>query len=269
MACIQGLMANFGASSPTPRELILDVLAVAESGPVPTAALLEAGSILNFSQTATRVAIARLSQSKLIESPERSRWKLSDRTAWSRERNRWREVNALIRDWDGTWLLAVTSDVARSDRPERNRNERALRHRGFREVHRDLFMRPDNLCVKMPLMRHDLVNLGASKKLIMIRATELDFIPSLKPWDIKANQSQLRDVMRLIKSLSHSSLKANNDEICRSFWFAARRAVRLLNNDPLLPDSMSTAALRDQLLAELPAFIDKAGRYWRERLGLV
>jgi phenylacetic acid degradation operon negative regulatory protein len=223
---------------------------------------------MDFNATAVRVAITRLSASGLIESPARSKWRLTDKTAWSRERNRWQCLDSLVKDWGGGWLVALSSGIARSDRPEWRRNERALLHRGFREIQRDVFLRPDNFTSNMQDMKRDLVDLGASGGLKVFRANYIDFVPELAAWNIKAHRAQLMDVKKKMESLLRRPAGGSLDHVCRSFWFVGRQAIRLLNNDPLLPSSMSNTVLREQMVKSLPKFIEQGRRHWQTRLKL-
>ena len=54
----------------------------------------------------------------------------------------------------------------------------------------------------------------------------------------------------------------------RSFWLLDRQTIRLLNNDRLLPESMASAAVRQQIVDRLPTFIARGRLEWLKRLEL-
>ncbi|HEX4453227.1 MAG TPA: hypothetical protein VH143_20290 [Kofleriaceae bacterium] len=250
----------------TPRELLLDTLAVlSRDDGLPTSALLDACAVMRFKPVAVRVALTRLAAAGLIENPERSRWRLTRRSQWARDVERWRTVEARTRPWDGGWLVALVHAVPRSKRALRGHTERALRHRGFRELRRDAFMRPANLRASLAEIETDLMSLGASASIDLLRATELGFAPPLGSWRINEHTSRLASACVRMDALLQ---RAPRDpvEACKAFWLVGRDVIRLVNIDPLLPAELADADVRRRLLAQLPSFFVRGRDAWADHL---
>ena len=232
-----------------------------------TATLLEACAALRFKPVAVRVALTRLAAVGLIESPERSRWRLTRNTAWSRDVERWRTVKARTRPWDAGWIVVLLHAVPRSQRVVRGHTERALNHRGFRELRRDAFMRPSNLRATLTELEADLVALGASSAIDLLHAGELGFTPPLGPWRIAEHHARITAACERMDALM-DHMPRDPAEACRSFWHVGRVVIRLVNADPLLPDELADATPRRHLLERLPEFVVRGRDTWRALLGL-
>jgi phenylacetic acid degradation operon negative regulatory protein len=251
----------------TPRELILDTLAVITADGLTTASLLEACAVMRFKSVASRVALTRLQAAGLIESPERSFWRLTRKSPWSRDVERWRTIKSRTKPWDQTWIAVLASAVPRSQRTERGHTERALRHRGFRELRRDVFMRPANLRASLIEIVQDLLGLGASSSIDALVVSELGFAPALGPWRIAEHQARVAAARaRMTALLEHPP--RDPAEACRAFWHAGRDVLRLVNADPLLPDELADAESRRELLDRLPEFVVRGRDAWIDLLGL-
>jgi phenylacetic acid degradation operon negative regulatory protein len=251
----------------TPRELILDTLAVITVDGLTTATLLEACAVMRFKPVASRVALTRLQAAGLIESPERSFWRLTRKSPWSRDVERWRTVKSRTKPWDGAWLVALANAVPRSQRTVRGYTERALRHRGFRELRRDAFMRPSNLRASLGEIEADLLFLGASSSIGLLIASELGFTPPLGAWRIAEYQARIAAARARMTALIDAPPR-DPAEACRAFWHAGRDVLRLVNADPLLPDELADAASRRELLDRLPEFVARGRDAWIDLLGL-
>jgi phenylacetic acid degradation operon negative regulatory protein len=251
----------------TPRELLLDTLAVLspDSRGLPTSTLLDACAVMRFKPIAVRVALTRLAAAGLIENPERSRWRLTRKSQWARDVERWRTVEARTRPWDGGWLVALVHGVPRSKRALRGQTERALRHRGFRELRRDAFMRPANLRASLAEIDDDLKSLGASASIDLLRATELGFAPPLGPWRIGEHTSRLASACARMDALLERAPRDPVDA-CKAFWLVGRDVIRLVNIDPLLPAELADAEVRRRLLARLPSFFVRGRGEWADHL---
>src|SRR5699024_3823412 len=127
---------------------------------LPTPALSLGGEIMGFTAGAIRVAISRLANEGLIESPNRGEWRLVSTAPWMREQARWQRLESLTRPWNGHWWLVICNQVPRSRRSTRRTHEHALVHRGFREADRDIFLRPANLKLSFQGLWDDLTQLG-------------------------------------------------------------------------------------------------------------
>ena len=190
---------------------------------------------MRFKPVASRVALTRLQAAGMIESPERSFWRLTRKSPWSRDVERWRTVKSRTKPWDGAWIVALANAVPRSQRTVRGYTERALRHRGFRELRRDAFMRPSNLRASLGEVEVDLISLGASSSVGLLIASELGFTPPLGAWRIAEHQARIAAARARMTALIDGPPR-DPAEACRAFWHAGRDVLRLVNADPLLPD---------------------------------
>ena len=260
---------NFQAAPLSPKQLVLDILATSRDT-VGTLGLVLGGELLGMQAGAVRVAINRLATAGAITSPQRGHWQLVRETPWARETERWLHLPALVAPWDGSWWLALTHPVPRMQKAAWRGSERALLHRGFREVQPQVWLRPASLQGGLESLRQALLALDLSERCLMAEARSLSWPVPRAAWACEAQNQALSDVLADMQALLAAEADDGPplDALCRNFFLIGRRAQGLLNTDPLLPESWAGASPLWAVQALMPDFIETARRLWRRRLGL-
>src|SRR5690606_6852301 len=141
------------------KSLILDLLSTLRRGSMPVRALVEAGALFGVAEGSVRVALTRLRADGLVERDERGSYRLGAKARAVSERVRgWRRLDERVRAWNGAWLAVLAAPGARSApaRAAQRGHARALRLLGFRELTRDVAVRPDNLAGGIDAVRAEL-----------------------------------------------------------------------------------------------------------------
>lgn len=250
----------------TPRALVIDLLAVSDMPTLPTPALSLGGELMGFTAGAIRVAISRLASDGLIESPDRGEWSLVRSAPWMREQARWQRLDALTNPWNGHWWLVICNQVPRSRRSIWRAHEHALVHRGFREADRDIFLRPANLKLSFQELWSDLTQLGMQTSSHIAEAAAITLRPAPSLWQYAQRTQALTDVFIDMQALLQKR-HASTEQACREFLLLGRRAARLLNNDPLLPEEWAGPSPRQDVATLMPTFVDAGRAFWLQFLG--
>lgn len=251
----------------TPRTLVIDLLAVSDALSLPTPALTLGGELMGFTAGAIRVAISRLAGEGLIESPGRGEWNLVRSAPWMREQARWQRLASLTQAWHGHWWLVISNQVPRSRRGAWRAHEHALLHRGFREAERDIFLRPANLKLSFQALWGDLTQLGMQETSHIVEATNITLQPDPALWQCTQRNQALADVLVDMQALLHKE-SSDTEQLCREFLTVGRRAARLLNSDPLLPEEWAGSSPRQDVATLMPTFVDAGRTIWLRVLGV-
>jgi len=240
----------------TPKSLILDLLSTlpARGGhSMPVRALVEAGSDFGMANSSVRVALARLLAQERVESDARGRYRLGVAAdAVSHAVRNWRKLDEQVVDWRGGWIAVHRRQPgARSRRRDSNRS---LVFLGFREFEPGLFLRPDNLRGDISELRARLKDLGLEASALVFALADLDSGAETKArglWDelglVGACQAATQALIRSRARLDGASAR---DAMVETFCQGGR-VIRQLVLDPLLPDSISPAAPREALAAQM------------------
>jgi phenylacetic acid degradation operon negative regulatory protein len=172
-----------------------------------------------------------------------------------------------VGEWTGAWIAVHCGALGRVDRAALRRRERALHLLGFRELHRDLLLRPDNLVGGVADVRSRLYKLGLGVEATVFVATSFDpererrarslwsgenLTSSYVEWRMRLEKWQAR-VERLDRMVAaRESFELGND------------AIRHLLFDPLLPHPLTDVNARRAFVRAVVEF-DRAGHeIWRE-----
>ena len=142
---------------------------------MPVRALVAAGEVFAISPESIRVALVRLCAQGTVERNERGFYRLapaaqpvqSHVVAWTRTEER-------LVPWRGGWIGVHTGGLERGDRGGQRRRTRALQFLGFRELERDLFVRPDNLRGGVDALRDQLYALGLDGAALVFAIAQFD-----------------------------------------------------------------------------------------------
>ncbi len=237
---------------------------------VPVGALVALGELFGFSGNAVRVAVTRLVSRGLLTSARRGSYRLAPGAApLNRLIDEWRCLHPRTRPWNGRWL-AILHPVG-APRADRTRSIRAMERFGFRAGRENVWVRPDNLARRRPVVADRIRSLGMLDDAELITAdgfsarTTARWSHALWPVDalLRGYHSALCDIER---STGRARSAAPGDMLVETFLIGGA-TIRLLALDPLLPDALCPGAPREQLTRAMLAY-DRLGRsIWTKALG--
>ncbi|TJY64991.1 GntR family transcriptional regulator [Sinimarinibacterium sp. CAU 1509] len=245
---------------PRARNLILDLLLANEGHALNVRDLIGACALFEVSANTVRVALVRLSAEGLIEAVERGSYQLSGTAhQLADDVATWRHAEQRIRPWSGAYLAVHCGALGRSDRSALRRRHRALQMLGFRELERDLFVRPDNIDDSVTTVRKRLHALGLDTDACVFVATGFDAarearIPTL--WDGSALSDHYRRQRERLEAWMQRAPSLEPDVAAREAFLIGGQAIRDVVFDPLLPEPMVDTAARH-------AFVESVRRFDR------
>jgi phenylacetic acid degradation operon negative regulatory protein len=234
---------------------------------MPVRALVAAGEVFAISPESIRVALVRLCAQGTVERNERGFYRLapaaqpvqSHVVAWTRTEER-------LVPWRGGWIGVHTGGLERGDRGGQRRRTRALQFLGFRELERDLFVRPDNLRGGVDALRDQLRALGLDGAALVFAIAQFDPATEEKAralWNAAALRRGYRDSgAELARSAAQLERLPLHTAMRESFVLGGG-AIRQLALDPLLPEPIVPAGERAALVETMRGY-DRLGRAcWR------
>jgi phenylacetic acid degradation operon negative regulatory protein len=251
---------------PNPRHLILKLL-LAENGPLSVQDAIGACSVFGIQENNVRVAITRLAADDMIEAPARGLYRLGPNASQLAEDVRtWRTAESRVRkDWNGEWIAVHCGALGRADRTALRRRDRALEMLGFRELDRNLFIRPNNLVGGVLDARARLQKLGLEDEAIVFVAKAFDDQTEKRArslWRKAVDYKKWR--LRLTAWLTRSS-RLSLTTAARESFILGNDAIRHLVFDPLLPEPLADVKERRAFAAKVLEF-DRAGHAIWKRL---
>jgi len=253
--------------SAQPRHLILKLLVSAEGGTLSARAAVAACALFGIRENSVRVALVRLSAAGMIEGAGRGSYRIGPGGATLAEEVRtWRKVESRVRPWRGGWVAVHVSALGRTDRAALRQRDRALELLGFRELERDLFVRPDNLVGGVGDVRDRLLALGVGEAAVF-GATELDAEREARARALWNGAQLTRTYVKTREKLQRwlrRSPGLEPDEAARESFLLGNDAIRRLVFDPLLPEPMVDVRARRAFVEAVVEF-DRAGHaIWRD-----
>jgi len=253
--------------NPTARHLLLNLMLAAEHEVLGAAEAVQACALFGISSNAARVALARLVRADLLESSERSEYRLGSKgRALGSDVATWRQSGRSTRVWDGGWIAVLTSGHARSDRKALRRRERALALVGMRELDPGLYVRPDNFATGVQGTRERLQALGLESATPVFVARGFDARRETTAHRLWPKAVLERGYRETTSSLERSLARLDAlspRAAAREAFLLGDRAVRQLVFDPMLPEPLISAELRKGFF-EVVRRYDAAGvRIWR------
>jgi phenylacetic acid degradation operon negative regulatory protein len=248
----------------TAKSFILDLLSTLGGRSMPVRALVAAAGLFGIEANSLRVGLARLLAAGTVERDERGEYRLGEKAqAVQHQVVSWRRLEEHVRPWRGGWIGVHAGDL---NRAHRRRSERAFRFFGFRELAPGFEVRPDNLALTLPELRHELVALGVPQRTPVFVITELDEhsqTGARSLWDTRALVAEYRrSCAELAESEERLPKLPASQAMVESFLLGGR-VIRQLVLDPLLPEPIVDVAERRALLAAMRRY-DKLGHAcWR------
>lgn len=229
---------------------------------MPVRALVEAGALFGIAEGSMRVALTRALADGLLERDERGAYRLGGRAHAVAERvAAWRRLETRVRPWSGGWLTAIAASRA-SGRAAQRRHARALRLLGFRELRRDVAVRPDNLVGGIDTVRAEGTRFELAPGSILCELHGFDALTEARAralWDADELVAGYRRTRRALDaSAEHLAALPENAAMTESFRLGGA-GLRQLTLDPLLPEPIVPGDERAALVAAMRRY-DAAGR---------
>jgi phenylacetic acid degradation operon negative regulatory protein len=250
---------------PNPKTLVLNLLSAFPGGAIGARDAVAACAIFGIRETATRVALVRLSSAGLLEAAGRGSYRLGPKaTKLAAEVGAWRSALRGLRDWSGGWACVYVGDLGRSDRAQLRTQERALKMTGVRELARGLYVRPDNLSGGVDALRARLGALGLEA--LVFAARDLDEGAEARAralWDGKALDRAYRETKKKLDGWLARAHQLDVEAQARESFLLGNAGIRQLVFDPLLPAPLVDVEERRAFVDALVRF-DRAGHaIWR------
>lgn len=251
-----------------PRNLILRVVLSSEDATVSVRDLVSACAVFGVRENSVRVALVRLSAEGMVSASGRGEYRVGPNAAGVAEDVRgWRAAESRVREWSGHWVAVQSAEVPRSDRAALRRRDRALRLLGFRELDRDLFVRPDNLEGGVSAVRTRLHKLGLDPESSgVFLASELDperHRRACALWDGKKLTDAYIAMRKTLEGWLERSAALELVVAARESFLLGDEAIRLFVFDPLLPAPLVEVKERQALLDVLLRFDEAGHAIWR------
>ncbi|HME49852.1 PaaX family transcriptional regulator C-terminal domain-containing protein [Mycobacterium sp.] len=202
----------------TARSVLLSVLLGAHPASASAAELIRLTADFGLKEPTVRVALTRLvSTGDLVRSAEG--YRLSERLL-ARQRRQDDSLQPCLRRWDGTWTTLVITSVG-VDARARASLRTMLQNNRFGELREGLWLRPDNLDVRLPA--------EVTRRVRVLHARDDEPVElAARLWDLPAWS---RTAERLLDDM------ATTVDIPGRFA-AAAGMVRHLLADPVLPEEL-------------------------------
>jgi phenylacetic acid degradation operon negative regulatory protein len=255
------------ATYPHPRELILKFLLTAEDGVLAARDAVAACALFGIRENSVRVALVRLAAAGMIEAAGRGAYRLgSQATDLAEDVRGWRSVEARLGHWSGAWLVAHCAGLGRTDRTQLQRRERALELLGFRELERELFIRPDNLAGGPDKVRERLLKLGLEAEAAVFLGAQFDAEREQRAralWDGAALNRGYRQTREKLDNWLTQIEEMDRETAAREAFLLGGAAIRQLIYDPLLPAPLVDPDERHAFVEVLLRYDDVGHAIWR------
>lgn len=251
---------------PTPKRLILNLLAAAAGEPLSARNAVDACALFGVKENSVRVTLARLSSEGLIEAKGRGLYGLTPHAAsLAADINDWRRAEQRLCDWQGGWVAVYCGALGRSDRAVLRQRERALEMNGLRELEKGIYVRPDNLAGGVPALRERLYALGLEPEAMVCRLDELDdgrAQQARQLWPVARLEMQYRAMTERLEQWLARSDDLEPEVAARESFLIGDAAIRQLVFDPLLPEALIDHAARRVFIESLLRFDAAGHRIW-------
>lgn len=263
-------MSNNVANIPGPKKLILNLLLATDQGALSTSEAVKAAQLFDISSTNVRVTLARLASSGHLDATSRGEYRLGRQgQVLAAVVSKWRHAEDELQEWQGEWIVAVTSGLPKSDRAAARVRQRAFGLMGFQDLGDGLMVRPDNLKAGIDTLRKKLADLGVGVEVPVFVVRKFDARREAKArslWDgfglVAAYKTERTKLSQWLKKQPKLSL----DVAAREAFLVGDAAIHRLVFDPLLPSPLVDEDARRIFRQELIQFESVGRQIWRDFL---
>jgi phenylacetic acid degradation operon negative regulatory protein len=254
----------------SPRGLVMSLFNAPETSTLPIGQLIKAAELFEIEAAALRMAVTRLIKDELITSIQRGVYQAGVKaTKLNPEIKSWRTADKKTQQWNGDWLMALTSHLGRSNKARLQAMVRALQFYGFVEIEVGTWVRPANLLQKLNQLHFKLVDIGLDSQAYLITVSEVarqqqkEWLPK---WPIAQLEASYREMIHRLEMSLIGLEEMSSQEAAKESLVVGESAIRLINLDPLLPTEIIDTAQFQKLVATMVAY-DKVGHHhWQKFL---
>lgn len=223
-------------------------------------------ALFGIQENSVRVALNRLAGAGMIQAIERGRYRIGPHgAALAGEVRTWKTAESRTRAWTGGYVAVHVGGLGRTDRAALRTRERAFELLGFRELEKDLVIRPDNLAGGVAGVRERLAKLDVDAPVFL--ASELDAERDARAralWDGKAITKHYVAMREKVERWLAKASSLGTEAAARESFVLGSAAIRTIVFDPLLPAPMVDVKER-RALVEAVKDIDHHGHMvWRD-----
>lgn len=249
------------------RGLILSLLSAIGARPQTVKELVRAGSAFGIESTAIRVAINRLQKDQLLVGVARGVYGPGPAAMNLMARLKsWQEAPSRKANWNGDWLLALTSHLGRRNRTIVRSRERALRLNGYAATDKGFWVRPANLNLSLQKHREDMHALGADNELIVTRVADVSSAEDpnwQKLWPAEdLNSAYKAGILAMQKSKQNLPEKSEAESAAETL-LVGQSVIQLINFDPLLPAEFCDVEMFHSLIEAMKDYNQVGIEAWR------
>ena len=249
-----------------PKHLILNMLLEANH-PISSQVFIRICQLFDITENSARVTLARLNSEGMVEAPERGFYRLGPRARnLAADLASWRELEAKLCEWDGSWIGVYQAMLGRSDRTALRRRERLLQLAGFSALEQGLAVRPNNLCGGVEALRQRLQAIGLEEEAIIFRIDELDKAShqrAMSLWDRQDLENHYRDAQNIMQEWMDKAATLDPETAAKESFLIGDEYIRCIAYDPMLPEEMVDKALRKTYLDTLIRFDQQGKTIWQ------
>jgi phenylacetic acid degradation operon negative regulatory protein len=246
-----------------PRHLILNLLLGADSQTLTARDAVVACALFGVREASTRVALARLAATGMVEATARGAYRLGPNAhELAAYVATWRDAEQRVCEWSGAWITVHVGTLGRRDRVALRARERALHLLGLAELERSLYVRPANLVGGVDGVRERLHSLGLERGAAVFVAQGFDAARERHAralWNGRELTRRYRETKRRLDGWRAGAGSLPPEIAAREAYVLGNDAIRELVFDPLLPAPLVDTEARSAFVAAVVRF-DATGR---------
>lgn len=254
-----------------PKSLILDLLSASDPIPLPAASFLEAARVFKLKENTLRVTLGRLVAGGTLDASgagTERRYTLSSRSQIL-NRHILAAQSLHAKPWRGEWI-SIIAWAPGAGRAVRDRLRVVLRVLKLANLQPGVWIRPDNL----DLSFEDVIEeFGFKKDVVWMRGAlrhgEEESVLAGGLFNVARHAKAIERACRdLGASMARLDRLSPGRALAETFAVGGR-AIKVMFEDPLLPDALLPRGWRGDALRKLFAEYDRMGRlHWQRALGV-
>ena len=251
----------------TAKSLLLDLLRATEPNALPIKLLVSAGEIFGISENAIRVNVTRLVSKGDLEQDDRGYYRVGPATtplrSWVRN---WRFGEERVRTWDQDWLMLSIAPEVKAKALKSL--ETACYRLGFRQLWSRLWIRPNNLNRSQEEIIEQLKELSGCDQVLLAIVSEINLVgKAFNPrelWQVEELETAYKVILTALENSLNTVAETSLEDVFRNSFLIGGEAIHLLALDPLLPDELVQAELRESIHELMHEFDAACRPYWNE-----
>ncbi|PKG97509.1 transcriptional regulator [Paraglaciecola sp. MB-3u-78] len=256
------------ADYPTSNRLLLSLFSQPNLNQMSIKQLIAWGALFEHEPATIRVAAGRLVKQGFLVAQQRGHYTLgTTEKSINQLAATWRHSLGKVAQWNGGWLSVYTAHLGRTCKQSIRIRERAFRLTGFKALEKNLWCRPDNLMETADATFARMVDIGLEENAILMKVEHFNHDLATSPVSLWSPQ-QLEKTYGLLVTLMEKSAQRLTDfdvnQATRESFLIGEHVIRLINQDPLLPEEMVDVSARQTLLNTMIEYDRICHPIWHE-----